>query len=296
MSDVRGLGRRGYRVRWLAAGSGAVAAAVLLALPLAGVPPFGGGPAPQARTPATPADPLVWARTLKPPIVTRAQWGADPALLDQKPHYADEVRAVVIHHTSHPNGYDCADSPALVREIYEAHAVNEAWGDIGYNFLVDTCGTIFEGRLGGTDRAVIGAHTVGLNTGTTGIAAIGTFTAGTPVPEPMLRSIEKLIAWKLGLAQTAPAARTHLLSRNSDSRFDKNTTVTMPTVFGHIDAYETNCPGDALMRLLPALREGAAHLQSEAKVLAHEKDRQTRRQADGAPGGPAARPAPSGTG
>ncbi|WP_436740159.1 hypothetical protein [Streptomyces sp. BBFR102] len=71
--------------------------------------------------------PLVWAGTLKPPIVTRAQWGADPELLDQKPHYADSVRAVVIHHTGHPNGYDCADSPALVREVYQAHAVNREW-------------------------------------------------------------------------------------------------------------------------------------------------------------------------
>ncbi|WP_229360155.1 peptidoglycan recognition protein family protein [Streptomyces albidoflavus] len=282
MSDVRGAGRRGYRVRRVAAGSGAVAAAVLLALPLAGVPPFGIGPAQGTRTPAAPTSPLVWAGTLKPPIVTRAQWGADPKLLDQKPHYADSVRAVVIHHTGHPNGYDCADSPALVREVYQAHAVNKEWGDIGYNFLVDTCGTIYEGRLGGADRAVIGAHTVGLNTGTTGIAAIGTFTAGTPVPEPMRRSIEKLIAWKLALAQADPVATTHLLSRNSDSRFTKNTTVTMPAVFGHIDAYETNCPGDALMQLLPALRKGAARLQGDAKLLAHEKDRRSRRQAGGA--------------
>ncbi|WDV34650.1 hypothetical protein OIM90_30845 [Streptomyces sp. AD16] len=85
-------------------------------------------PGPGHPDPRRPDQPLVWAGTLKPPIVTRAQWGADPKLLDQKPHYADSVRAVVIHHTGHPNGYDCADSPDLVREIYEAHAVNKAWG------------------------------------------------------------------------------------------------------------------------------------------------------------------------
>ncbi|MFD4989509.1 peptidoglycan recognition protein [Streptomyces sp. NPDC058374] len=254
----------------MATGSAATAVAVLLALPLAGLGPFAPGPDPRPDPPSTAAGHLAWARTLEPAIVSRAQWGADPQLLDQKPHYADAVHAVVIHHTDHSNGYTCADSPALVREIYQAHAVGKGWGDIGYNFLVDTCGTIFEGRLGGTDRPVIGAHTVGLNTGTTGIAAIGTFTAGTPVPEPLRRSIERLIAWKLALTQTDPASRTHLTSRNSDSRFAKNTTADVPTVFGHIEAYETNCPGDALMQLLPTFRRDAARLQGEAKMLAHE--------------------------
>ncbi|MFE9249484.1 peptidoglycan recognition protein [Streptomyces sp. NPDC007088] len=268
MRVARGSDRRRRPLVRAATGVAATAAATLLVLALVGAPPFGADGGARRRPPSAQASPPSPADALKPPIVTREQWGADPHLLDQKPHYADSVHAVVIHHTDNPNGYDCADSPHLVREIYEAHAVAKGWGDIGYNFLVDKCGTIFEGRLGGVDRAVIGAHTVGLNTGTTGIAAIGTYTAGVPVPRPLRESVEKLIAWKLGLTQIDPAARTQLVSTNSNSRFPKDTAVNVPTVLGHIEAYETDCPGEALMRLLPTFRKDAAHLQSEARVLA----------------------------
>lgn len=252
---------------WAASGAGAAVAAALTALALADAPPFGADPGSGSRSPHASASPYSPADALRPPIVTREKWGADPRLLDQRPHYADAVHAVVIHHTGNSNDYDCADSPRLVREMYATHAVDKGWGDIGYNFLVDRCGTVFEGRKGGVDRPVIGAHAIGLNKGTTGIAVIGAYREGVPVPEPLRESMAVLIAWKLGLAGIAPGARAQLVSTNSSSRFPKHSSVTVPTVIGHIDAYETNCPGKALRELLPSLRKEAARLQSEAKAL-----------------------------
>lgn len=279
--------RRRRTALYGAVGGAGTAVAVLVALAVAGAPPFDNGPAPLSRKgtgASTPPQPPA-AAVLKPHIVSRAQWGADSRILDQKPHYADAVRAVVIHHTDNPNTYSCADSPALVRDIYRAHAVGRGWGDIGYNFLVDKCGTVFEGRLGGVDRPVIGAHTVGLNKGTTGIAAIGTYTEGVPVPQALRRSVERIIAWKLGLSGVAPAHRTQLVSTNSDSRFPKDSAVNVPTVLGHIEAYETDCPGEALMRLLPTFRKDATLLQSKARVLAQSDEGQGHQGNQGGTGG-----------
>ncbi|WBB61794.1 peptidoglycan recognition protein [Streptomyces sp. WMMC500] len=268
MKGARGSEKRRHTLRWAATGAAAAVAAALSALVLAEVPPFGADdPGPRVRSPHTPAAPLSPADALQPPIVTRKEWGADPRLLDQKPRYADAVHAVVIHHTGDSHDYDCSDSPHLVREMYATHAVGNDWGDLGYNFLVDRCGTIFEGRLGGVERPVVGAHALGLNRGTTGIAAIGAYPEGVPVPKPLRKSLEMLIAWKLGLTGVAPGARAQLVSTSSLGRFPEDSTVNVPTVLGHIDAYETTCPGESLLRLLPALRKEAARLQSKAKVL-----------------------------
>ncbi|BFO20869.1 hypothetical protein SHKM778_72570 [Streptomyces sp. KM77-8] len=98
------------------------------------------------------------------------------------PRYDDEVVAVFIHHTDSPNGYDCADAPGIIRTLYEGQTGARDWDDLGYNFVVDRCGTVYEGRAGGTDRPVTGAHTQGFNHRSTGIAALGTFTEGVDVP------------------------------------------------------------------------------------------------------------------
>ncbi|MFF0725932.1 peptidoglycan recognition protein [Streptomyces sp. NPDC004134] len=277
-------------LRWAVTGAGAVVAAVLTVLALTGTLPFAAAPDAGERKPKAAADPYAPAKALRPAIVGRRQWGADPRLLDQKPRYADSVHAVVIHHTGHFNDYDCAESPGFVRDMYEAHAVGKGWGDLGYNFLVDRCGTVYEGRLGGAGRAVVGAHTLGLNRGTTGIAVIGTYPEGVPVPKPLQKSLAVLIAWKLGLTGIAPTARTRVVSTNRNTRFAEEGSVSVPAVLGHIDAYETSCPGESLVQLLPALRKSAAQVQSKAKVLVKKDGGRTgskkaKGQARRAPGG-----------
>lgn len=266
MRRARGSGIH-RRQRWTATGAGAAIAAGLTTLALAGTLPIRALPTPAPGPPHAPAAPLTLADVLEPPVITREQWGADPRLLDQKPRYADAVHAVVLHHTGHSNDYDCSDSPHLIRDMYRTHAVARDWGDIGYNFLVDKCGRIYEGRQGGVDRPVVGAHTIGLNRGTTGIAAIGTYTEGAPVPKPLRHSLAALTAWKLGLTGTTPADQARLVSTDNSSRFPKDSSVRLPTVFGHIDGYETNCPGEALMQAVPTLRKEATRLQSRAKAV-----------------------------
>ncbi|MCX4645888.1 MULTISPECIES: peptidoglycan recognition protein [unclassified Streptomyces] len=196
-----------------------------------------------------------------PRIVPRADWLADAAFRRPPARYADRVTAIFIHHTDSPNDYDCADTPRIIRSLYMGQAGSRNWDDIGYNFLVDRCGTIYEGRAGGVDKAVVGAHAQGFNKGTAGIAAIGTFIAGTPVPPSMAKSIAALSAWKLGLANVDPRSRVRLTSTNSLSRFPKGRTAEFNAIAAHRDEYETYCPGQALMAALPEIRQRAAALQ-----------------------------------
>jgi hypothetical protein len=198
----------------------------------------------------------------RPRIVPRSAWltGAVPRP-QPPPRYDDKVVAVFVHHTDSPNGYDCADAPRVIRHLYAGQTGSRDWDDIGYNFLVDRCGTIYEGRAGGADRPVTGAHTQGFNHRTAGIAALGTFTVGVPVPQPMIDAIAALAAWKLGMAGVDPRATVRLTSSNSHSRYAAGATAALPALAGHKDGYMTSCPGAALSARLPEIRDKAARLQ-----------------------------------
>ena len=199
---------------------------------------------------------------VRPRIVPRSAWLDDLGRHAQPPpRYDDKVVAVFVHHTDSPNDYDCADAPRIIRYLYAGQTGARNWDDIGYNFLVDRCGTIYEGRAGGVDRPVTGAHTQGFNHRTAGIAAIGTFLAGVPVPKPMTDAIAALAAWKLGLADIDPRTTVRLVSSNSLSRYRAGTTATLPALAGHNAGYMTTCPGAALTARLPRIRELAARLQ-----------------------------------
>nr|WP_241267605.1 peptidoglycan recognition protein [Streptomyces scabichelini] len=210
--------------------------------------------------PATPR-PDLGHRAERPVIVPRERWLGGAAYTRPPARYADRVLAVFVHHTDSPNDYDCADVPRIIRYLYVGQAGDRQWDDIGYNFLVDRCGTVYEGRAGGIERAVVGAHTQGFNVGTAGIAAIGTFTAGVPVPQAMTDAIAAVAAWKLGLSDIDPRSPVRLVSTNSMSKYAAGTRGTFTAVSGHADGYYTACPGGALTARLPAIRERAAQLQ-----------------------------------
>ncbi|WP_244362623.1 peptidoglycan recognition protein family protein [Streptomyces aquilus] len=203
----------------------------------------------------------------RPHIVPRSVWATGTgeangvARTPPPARYDDKVVAVFIHHTDSPNSYDCADAPRIIRYLAAGQTGVRDWDDIGYNFLVDRCGTIYEGRAGGVDRPVTGAHTQGFNHRTSGIAALGTFTAGVRVPPAMAHAIAALAAWKLGLAGVDPRASVKLVSSNSYSRYPTGTTAALPAVAGHNEGYMTSCPGAALTAELPAIRSEAARLQ-----------------------------------
>ncbi|MEU8590750.1 peptidoglycan recognition protein [Streptomyces sp. NPDC048664] len=198
----------------------------------------------------------------KPHIVPRSVWASDAGTRDQPPpRYDDKVIAVFVHHTDSPNAYRCAEAPRIIRYLYTGQRGYRHWDDIGYNFLVDRCGNVYEGRAGGVDRPVTGAHTQGFNHRTAGIAAIGTFTAGVPVPKAMTEAIARVAAWKLGLAGIDPRSRVRLVSSNNLSRYKVGAAALLPALAGHDDGYMTSCPGAALSALLPSIRQEAARLQ-----------------------------------
>ncbi len=231
----------------------------------------GGLPEPSAAPPPVPPHRLDAARdgripgppgtVRRPSIVPREHWQRGQTRRQPPPQYADRVVAVFIHHTDTPNGYDCADVPHTLRNLYASQAGARHWDDIGYNFLVDACGTIYEGRAGGVDRPVVGAHAQGFNRRTAGIAAIGNFPAGTTVPKPMLDAIAVLVAWKLGLGGVDPRGKASLVSTNAMSRYRVGERVLLDAVAAHTDAYPTSCPGRALLARLPWIRQEAARLQ-----------------------------------
>jgi uncharacterized protein with LGFP repeats len=192
-------------------------------------------------------------------IASRAQWGADESLVKAAPDYDRAVKAVFVHHTDTGNAYTCDQSAQVIRSIFTYHVTSLGWDDIGYNFLIDKCGTLFEGRAGGVDRPVHGAHTYGFNTDTTGVAVLGTYISVTPT-QAVQDAIAKVAAWKLGITGQDPAGKVTLtsLAPNGTGKYPYGSQVSFNTISGHRDGFATECPGDALYARLPAIRTAAA--------------------------------------
>ncbi|UJV43051.1 MULTISPECIES: peptidoglycan recognition protein family protein [unclassified Streptomyces] len=195
----------------------------------------------------------------RPRIVTRAGWGADEKLRERDFRYTKRVSAAFVHHTASGNNYKCAQAPSVIRSIYRYHVVSSGWRDIGYNFLVDKCGNIYEGRAGGVAKAVMGAHTLGFNTNSMGIAVIGSFGATKP-PAVSVKAIAQLTAWKLGLYGANPKGKTYLTS-GGGNLYPKGKKVRLNVISGHRDGFATECPGGRLYGKLGTARSEAARLQ-----------------------------------
>ena len=131
-------------------------------------------------------------------IYSRAQWGANENIRDKSSLHYYEVHAGFVHHTVNANNYTPDEVPGILRSIYAYHTQSRGWSDIGYNFLVDKFGRIWEGRYGGVDRPVVGAHTLNYNEYSFAMSAIGNFETAQP-PAAMLQAYGVLFAWKLSL-------------------------------------------------------------------------------------------------
>lgn len=213
---------------------------------------------------ATPASTAAAAAT-QPTIYTRAQWGADERLRTRNsgcgtPDYASTIKMGFLHHTDGVNGYTSSAVPSIIRSIYAYHVESNGWCDIGYNYLVDRFGRVWEGRYGGITKPVIGAHTGGFNTDSFGVSLIGNFTSTTP-PAVMVSAAERLFAWRLGAYYRDPTATTAMYAGSfSGSRYPAGSTVTFKVVSGHRDADTTTCPGSAAYAKLPAFRTAVKSL------------------------------------
>ncbi|MGW7290368.1 N-acetylmuramoyl-L-alanine amidase [Streptomyces sp. NPDC054847] len=192
-----------------------------------------------------------------PAIVSRADWGADESLVADPPSYLSKVSAVFVHHTAGTNSYDCAESPAIIRAILTYHVKTNGWNDIGYNFFVDKCGTVFEGRAGGVDKPVRGAHTYGFNGDSSGVSLLGDYeNGGTPTPVAK-QAIADIAAWKLGLHGVDPEAQVTLTAAGDTGVYKTGEKATLNTVSGHRDGFATLCPGATLYSALPEIRRTA---------------------------------------
>ena len=186
-----------------------------------------------------------------PTIVPRSGWGADEEIVRAKPIYAPAVRLLVVHHTAGTNSYSPAQAAAIVRGIEVYHVQGNGWNDIGYNYLIDRFGTVYEGRGGGIDRNVIGAHAEGFNAGTAGIALIGNFSTATP-PKAQRDALVALAAWRLDIAHVDPLS-TVVYTSGGNYKYKAGKLVTLRAISGHRDTGPSECPGTGAYKLLPAI-------------------------------------------
>jgi hypothetical protein len=184
------------------------------------------------------------AAATQPTIYSRAAWGADESLRHGTVLYGS-IQAAFVHHTVSQNNYSASQVPAIIRGIYAFHVNGRGWNDIGYNFLVDRFGRIWEGRYGGITRPVVGAHTRDYNSNSFAMSAIGNFDVA-HVPSAIVSAYERLFAWKLTM-HGIPAIGTVVLNGHLINR-----------ISGHRDVGSTACPGRYLYALLPTIRSGTS--------------------------------------
>jgi peptidoglycan hydrolase-like protein with peptidoglycan-binding domain len=197
------------------------------------------------------------AAALTPTIITRKQWGADESLRGATT-YNTTVKAITIHHTASSNDYSEATAAAQIRGIYAYDTKGLGWSDIAYNFLVDKFGRIYEGRAGSITAAVRGAHAMGFNTNTMGVAALGNYETATP-PAVMVDSLARVAGWKLSQYGVDPTATTQLTSAGgSGTKFAAGVVATLATINAHQNTSYTLCPGKYLFPMMSTIRTKAA--------------------------------------
>src|SRR4051794_8595956 len=210
------------------------------------------------------------AATAQPSVTPRSGWGADESLRydstgkETWPPAFYPVQKLIVHHTDTQN--NDPNPAATIRSIYYYHAITQGWGDIGYNFLIDESGRIYEGRHSRTyapgesptgqdlnGNGVTAAHAQGYNSGTVGIALLGTLTNQDASPAAR-NSLERLLGWE---------ASSHGIDPRGSSLYTNpvsGTQATFPNIAGHRDVNATECPGGAFYATLPTIRTDVASL------------------------------------
>jgi hypothetical protein len=210
------------------------------------------------RSPVSKVPLRVMAAAGSPAIVPRSAWQADESIRRAAPLYAATLRMAFVHHTAGTNDYTKLQAPAIVRGIELYHVKGNGWNDIGYNALVDRFGTVYEGRYGGIDRNVVGAHAKGFNTGSFGIAVMGNYQAVDP-PQAEIDALVRTLAWRLDLGHVDPLSTVNAISSGNE-RFNAGIPVLLRAISGHRDTGLTECPGQRLYVMLPSIAKRVAAL------------------------------------
>ena len=203
------------------------------------------------------------ASVRRPPIITREQWGADESLRRGSTSYSDTIKVAFVHHVVSTNNYTPAQAAQQMRNIYSWFTQGIKVNDFGYNFMVDRFGRLYEGRAGGMDRPVVGAHTSGFNAESFAVSFLGnadTLNPDAPTREKILDSISDLVAWKFELHDVNPIGSAVLTSagpgpgQGTTSMYWPGEKVTSKTIAGHGDIGATSCPGEFLRPALDHIR------------------------------------------
>lgn len=188
-----------------------------------------------------------------PAMVSREEWGGDDCKPRKEPS-TGSVRAAFVHHTVTANGYSRSQAAPMVLAICRYHRDSNGWDDIGYQFLVDRFGRLYEGRAGGIRRALIGAQVQGFNDQSTGIAHLGTYSSQRQ-SNRAVRATARLLRWKLPHHGVPTRGHVRLTSRGGDlNPHPRGERVRLKRISGHRDAGSTACPGSRLYRQLRRVR------------------------------------------
>ncbi|MBU6213170.1 MAG: N-acetylmuramoyl-L-alanine amidase [Actinomycetales bacterium] len=211
-----------------------------------------------------------YADPAAPTIVPRAGWGADETLKSGDPKYSATIKIGFVHHTVTASNYPQSQAAAQVRAVYAYDTLGLGISDMGYNYLVDRFGTIYEGRAGGLEKAVIGAHTAGFNENSFAVAVLGDFHHDRPSSTTLsavVNAVGSVAGWKLGLFHRDPMSPVALVStgKYGTSKYDAGEVARMPySLIGHGDIGATACPGKYLRTQLGLIRQVARKAQSPA--------------------------------
>ncbi len=192
------------------------------------------------------------AGSIGPSIHRRSEWGARS--FNGTPEEATRLNLSFVHHAVSTNSYGPGDVPSILRSIQNFHMDGQGWFDIAYNFAIDKYGGIWEARQGGVERAIIGGHTKGFNTGSTGVVLLGDYSTASPTAA-MLDSLERLLGWKLQMHDVEPNTLVTVTSLGGDI-YPEGARVTLNTVSGHRDAGATGCPGGYVYDRMGSIRSG----------------------------------------
>lgn len=185
----------------------------------------------------------------KPKIGSRSSWGAKA--YRGSPDYASGIKQAVVHHTSGSNSYSAGDVPGIIRGIQAYHQQGRGWNDIGYNVVADKYGRLWHARGGDVEKAVIGAHVAGHNTGTFGISVLGTYNSAAP-PKKTRDAVASAIAWKFSINGISKATSSNMV--------------------GHRDLGQTDCPGDAFYAKMGEMRSTVNSILKTGEQPGDSKD------------------------
>lgn len=192
-----------------------------------------------------------------PAIIARGAWRANERIVRAEPYFAERLEVALVHHTAGKRPATPEEAGAIVAAIQRYHVSANGWNDIGYNFLVDPFGQIFEGRVGGIDANVVGAHARGFNRGAVGVALLGDYHTGGAPTQAALDALIALLAWRLDVAHLDPATLRGITSGGT-GRHAAGVPVTLRSVSGHRDTDLTSCPGDHLYPHIDGVGAAAA--------------------------------------